>query len=122
MNKSYLLKCKDVSIRCNRYEILLARDPNTDSCYKECDYSVLQTIVNQIKDLVIYISEKSIIYCDSTKQHIYIDGRFCIIIFEARNTVYLTPTKRLHTESNFTDIQTSGVNAFLNQLNYVLWV
>lgn len=122
MNKSYLLKCKDVSIRCNRYEILLARDPNTDSCYKECDYSVLHTIVNQIKDLVIYSSEKSIIYCDSTKQHIYIDGRFCIIIFEARNTVYLTPTKRLHTESNFTDIQTSGVNAFLNQLNYILWV
>lgn len=122
MNKSYLLKCKDVSIRCNRYEILLARDPTTDSCYKECDYSVLQTIVNQIKDLVIYSSEKSIIYCDSTKQHIYIDGRFCIIIFEARNTVYLTPTKRLHTESNFTDIQTSGVNAFLNQLNYILWV
>ena len=122
MNKSYLLKCKDVSIRCNRYEILIARDTNTESCYKECDYSVLQTIVNQIKDLVIYSSEKSIIYCDSTKQHIYIDGRFCIIIFEAKNTVYLTPTKRLHTESNFTDIQTSGVNAFLNQLNYVLWV
>lgn len=120
MNKSYLLKCKDVSIRCNRYEILLARDRL--SCYKECDYSVLQTIVNQIKDLVIYSSEKSIIYCDSTKQHIYIDGRFCIIIFEDRNTVYLTPTKRLHTESNFTDNQTSGVNAFLNQLNYVLWV
>lgn len=122
MNKSYLLKCKDVSIRCNRYEILLARDQNTDSCYNECDYSVLQTIVNQIKDLVINSSEKSIIYCDSTKQHIYIDGRFCIIIFEDRNTVYLTPTKRLHTESNFTDIQTSGVNAFLNQLNYILWV
>ena len=122
MNKSYLLKCKDVSIRCNKYEILLARDPNTDACYKECDYSVLQTIVNQIKDLVIYSSEKSIIYCDSTKQHIYIDGRFCIIIFEARNTVYLTPTKRLHNESNLSDTQTSGVNAFLNQLNYILWV
>ena len=122
MNKSYLLKSKDVSIRCNRYEILLTRDPNTESCYKECDYSVLQTIVNQIKDLVIYSSEKSIIYCDSTKQHIYIDGRFCIIIFEARNTVYLTPTKRLHTETNSTDTQTSGVNAFLNQLNYILWV
>ena len=99
MNKYYYLKCGDVAIRCNRYDILLTRDPNTDSdsSYKKCDYSVLQTIVNQIKDLVIYSSEKSIIYCDSTKQHIYIDGRFCIIIFEARNTVYLTPTKRLHT-------------------------
>lgn len=121
MNKYYYLKCGDVAIRCNSFEILLARG-STDSSYKQCDYSVLQTIVNQIKDLVIYSSEKSIIYCDSTKQHIYIDGRFCIIIFEARNTVYLTPTKRLHTESNFTDTQTSGVNSFLNQLNYVLWV
>lgn len=34
MNKYYYLKCGDVSIRCNKYEILLAKGHTVDSSYK----------------------------------------------------------------------------------------
>lgn len=35
MNKSYLLKCKNVAIRCNKYEILISKGPEPDPSYKK---------------------------------------------------------------------------------------
>lgn len=119
MNKSYLLKCGDVSIRCNKYEILLAKGHTIDSSYKECEKSVLKDIVNWI-DLVINSSLKSIIYTYYDKKHIYRDGRFCIIIFEGINTVYLKQSSEL--QSDVKDKQLSNVDIFLKQLESELWV
>jgi hypothetical protein len=120
MNKYYYLKCGDVSIRCNKYEILLAKGHTVDSSYKECDKSVLKDIVNRIEDLVINSSFKSIIYTYYDKKHIYRDGRFCIIIFEGINTVYLKQSSGL--KSDVIDKQISNVDIFLKQLESELWV
>lgn len=119
MNKSYLLKCGYISIRCNKYEILIARGHTVDSSYKECDKSVLKDIVNRIEDLVINSSLKSIIYTYHDKKHIYRDGRFCIIIFEGMNTVYIKQSSGF--QSDVKDKQPSNVYIFLKQLESELW-
>ena len=119
MNKSYLLKCGDVSIRCNKYEIFISKGPAPDPSYKKCDISVLNDIVSNIKHLVINSREKVILYFDDENKHIYRDDRFDLRI--RSNSIYISHSyknSKLDSSSKYV----SEVDSLLNQLNDFLSV
>ena len=119
MKKYYYLKCGDVAIRCNSFEILLARC-GTDSSYKKCDYLVLKDTVSNIEKLVINSSKKSIYYSKIHGKYVYTDGRFHITIFENKKMVLITHNAKFLNESDYNDSIVSDVHPFLKQLNNIL--
>ena len=121
MNKYYYLKCGDVAIRCNSFEILLARG-DTDSLYKKCDHLVLKDTLSNIENLIINSSEKSIYYSKSHEKYVYTDGKFHITIFENKKMVLITHNAKLLTESDYNDSLASDVYTFLKQLKDILCV
>lgn len=114
MNRSYILKWGNVSIRCNKYEILISKGQETDPSYKKCDSSVLEDILINLKHLVTHSRDKVILYFDDENKHVYRDDRFNIIIY--RNIIYLTLSSK---QSRLDPLynQVSGVDSLLNHLN-----
>ena len=114
MNRSYILKLGNVSIRCNKYEILISKGQEPDPSYKKCDSSVLEDILINLKHLVTHSRDKVILYFDDENKHVYRDDRFNIIIY--RNIIYLTLSSK---QSRLDPLynQVSGVDSLLNHLN-----
>ena len=114
MNKSYLLKCKNVAIRCNKYEILISKGPKPDPSYKKCDSSVLEDILINLKHLVKYTRDKVILYYDDENKHNYRDDRFNILIWE--NKIYISHSCK-NSRIDPLNKYVSGVDSILNHLN-----
>lgn len=117
MNKSYLLKCKNVAIRCNRYEILISKGPEPDPSYKKCDSSVLKDIISNLQLLVTHSRDKLILYFEDDDKHIYRDDRFDLLI--CRTRIYISHSYK-KSKLDFSSKYVSEVDSLLNQLNNFL--
>ena len=114
MNKYYYLKCGDVAIRCNRYEILISKGPEPDPSYKKCDSSVLKDIISNLQHLVTHSRDKLILYFEDEDKHIYRDNMFDLLI--CRNRIYISHSYK-KSKLDFSSKYVSGVDSLLNHLN-----